>query len=320
MELSIVIPVYNEEEIIFELDKRLKHLFYLLNENFKIISTNIEVIFVNDGSTDNSLPILLAIQKENISYKVLDFSRNFGHQIAITAGLEYAKGKAVVIIDADLQDPPEFIVQLYEKFLEGYEVVSCIRKSREGEGIFKIWTAKFFYRIINLLTNINIPLDTGDFRLMSARVVSVLNNMKEKNRFVRGMSAWVGFKQIGLEYQRNERFAGHTKYPLKEMIKFTIDAITSFSSAPLRLVTFLGFFFSFFGFIGALLIIYFRFFTNTTISGWSSIMLTILIMGGINLITLGVLGEYIGRISEETKNRPLYIVDQYYEANITNYE
>jgi len=320
MDLSIVIPVYNEEEIIFELDKRLKNLFKLLDKNFKLNPANIEVIFVNDGSSDNSLPILLAIQKDNCSYKVLNFSRNFGHQIAITAGLEYSKGKAVVIIDADLQDPPEFIVQLYEKFLEGYEVVSCIRKSRKGEGIFKIWTAKFFYRIINLLTNINIPLDTGDYRLMSARVVYILNNMKEKNRFIRGLTSWVGFKQIGIEYVRNERYAGKTKYPLTKMIKFTIDAITSFSTVPLRLVTFLGFFFSMFGFAGALLVVYFKLFTNATISGWSSIMLTILIMGGINLITLGVMGEYIGRINEESKNRPLYIIDQYYEVKTPKHD
>ena len=183
----------------------------------------------------------------------------------------------------------------------------------QAKVFFKLWTAKIFYKLINRLTQINIPVDTGDFRLMSARVVKVLNNMKEKHRFVRGMVTWVGFKQIGLEYDRNERFAGSTKYPLKKMIKFAIDAITSFSSAPLRMVTYLGFIFAIFGFLGILLIIYFKIFTNTTISGWSSIMLTILIMGGINLITLGVMGEYIARINDESKNRPLYVVENFYQ-------
>ncbi len=313
MDLSVVIPVFNEEKIIFELDNRLKNLFKLLNDNFRLLPENIEVIFVNDGSNDNTLTFLLAAQKENNSYKILNFSRNFGHQIAITAGLEHALGNAVAIIDGDLQDPPEFIVDLYSKYLEGYDVVSCVRRLRSGESFFKIWTAKLFYRLINRLTKINIPLDTGDFRLMSSRVVYVLNNMKEKHRFVRGMVTWVGFKQIGLEYDRNERFAGNTKYPLKKMIKFAIDAITSFSSAPLRLVTYLGFTFAIFGFFGIFLIMYFKFFTNATISGWSSIMLVILIMGGINLITLGVMGEYIARISEESKNRPLYIIEKFYQ-------
>jgi polyisoprenyl-phosphate glycosyltransferase len=315
MELSIVIPVYNEEQVIPQLYARLLDLFKEFDARFGIPSHAIEVILVNDGSRDNSLPILVGLTSQHDSFKVLNLSKNFGHQIAVTAGIEYAEGNSVVLLDADLQDPPEFILDLYQKHKEGYEVVYAVRKQRRGESFFKRITAKLFYRLMRLMTKIDIPVDTGDFRIMSRKVVDVLKSMREKHRFLRGMITWIGFKQIGLPYERNERFAGKSKYPLRKMIKFAWDGITSFSSTPLRTVSYLGIFIAFLAFLYSLYVVYVKIYTDETISGWSSLMIVVLLMSGLNLITLGMIGEYIGRLSEESKNRPLYIVEKIYKKS-----
>ena len=312
MKLSIVIPIYNESEVIAELHKRLLHTVQLLNTQLGIASNELEFIFVNDGSTDNSLPQLLSLTQACPFYKVINFSRNFGHQKAVTAGLHHTKGQSVVIIDADLQDPPEFIIDLYKKQQEGFDVVYAKRKKRHGESMLKRLTAKLFYRLILKITEIDIPMDTGDFRIMGRNVVDVLNSMPESHRFIRGMVSWVGFRQTGLEYDRHERFAGQTKYPLKKMLRFAFDAITSFSTLPLKLLIYIGFITSFLGFTGVCYIVYIKYFTDLTITGWSSIMVTILLLGGVQLITLGIMGEYIGRLSEESKKRPLYIIEKIY--------
>lgn len=314
-EISIVVPVYNEEETIPELYARLLDLLNRFYEKHALASDCIEIIFVNDGSKDNTLPKLIAIAQQHASFKVVNLSRNFGHQVAVTAGTELAVGNAVVLIDADLQDPPEFILDLYEKYKEGYDVVYAIRQKRDGENYFKQTTAKIFYRLLQRITNLNIPLDTGDFRIMGRNVVDVIRAMKEKHRFIRGMVTWVGFKQTGLPYHRKERFAGQSKYPLIKMIRFAWDGITAFSTSPLRMVSYLGFSIAGVGFLYCLYVIYTKLFTAETVPGWASVMIVTLLMSGINLITLGVVGQYIGRISEESKNRPLYIIEKIYRKN-----
>ncbi len=313
MKISIVIPIFNESEIIVELNRRLIKTSEILNSEFSIGADDIEFIFINDGSSDDSLAQLISLVNANPQYRVINLSRNFGHQKAVTAGLEHSKGEHVVLIDADLQDPPEFIIDLYRKQLEGYDVVYAVRKKRQGEGLLKTLTAKLFYRLLYKVTEINIPIDTGDFRIMRRNVVNTLNSMPEAHRFIRGMVSWIGFKQIGLEYDRQERFAGQTKYPFKKMLKFAFDAITSFSTVPLKLMIYLGFLVSFIGLFGVFYIVYIKLFTTDSITGWSSIMITVLFMGGIQLMTIGIMGEYIGRISEESKKRPLYIIDKIYE-------
>jgi dolichol-phosphate mannosyltransferase len=314
MKISVVIPIYNESQIIAELNRRLTKTSEIFNSQFNIQPKDIEFIFVNDGSADDSLAQLIVLANTNAQYKVINFSRNFGHQKAVTAGLQHAKGEHVVLIDADLQDPPEFILDLYKKQQEGYDVVYAVRKKRKGEGFIKTITAKLFYRLLYNVTDINIPLDTGDFRIMRRNVVNTLNSMPEAHRFIRGMVSWIGFKQVGLEYERQERFAGQTKYPLKKMLRFAFDAITSFSTVPLKLMIYLGFSVSFIGLLGVFYILYIKIFTTEAITGWSSIMITILLMGGIQLLTLGIMGEYIGRITEESKKRPLYIIENIYEG------
>jgi len=318
MKLSVVIPIYNESEVIEELHKRLLNTAQLLYSQLGIGEKELEFIFINDGSKDNSLPQLLSLAQTHSFYKVINFSRNFGHQKAATAGLHHTQGDSVVIIDADLQDPPEFIVDLYKKQQEGFDVVYAKRKKRHGESFLKRVTAKMFYRLILKITEIDIPMDTGDFRIMRKNVVDVLNSMPESHRFIRGMVSWVGFRQTGLEYDRHERFAGQTKYPFKKMLRFAFDAITSFSTLPLKLLIYIGFFTSFLGFTGVCYIIYIKYFTNVTITGWSSIMVTVLLLGGIQLITLGIMGEYIGRLSEESKKRPLYIIEKIYTKTSSN--
>ncbi len=313
MKLSVIIPIYNESEIIRELHSRLTHTSKLLHEQVGISPSETEFIFVNDGSSDDSLAQLIVLVNTTSNYKIINLSRNFGHQKAATAGLEHSKGEHVVIIDADLQDPPEFIIDLYKKLEEGYDVVYAVRKKRSGESMLKLLTAKLFYRLLYKITEINIPLDTGDFRIMRRNVVDTLNSMPESHRFIRGMVTWVGFKQIGLEYDRHERFAGQTKYPVKKMLKFAFDAITSFSTVPLKLMIYLGFLTSFVGILGIFYIFYLKFYTNQAITGWSSLMVVILLMGGVQLLTIGIMGEYIGRISEEIKKRPLYIIEKIYE-------
>lgn len=298
---SVIVPMYNEEEVIGTTFERLKQVMDSLGERY-------ELIFVNDGSKDRSAEIIKELAEQHQEVVLIDFSRNFGHQIAITAGMDYARGDAIVIIDADLQDPPEVIVQMIDKWRDGYEVVYGKRVKRKGETWFKKATAKIFYRTLRALTNVDIPADTGDFRLIDRKVCDVLKGLKEKNRFVRGLVSWIGFRQTSVEFVREERFAGVTKYPLKRMLRFALDAITSFSYKPLKIASYIGFTISFFSFIYLVIVVYQRLFTNTTMAGWASIVAINLLFNGIILILLGVIGEYIGRIYDETKNRPLYIV------------
>jgi Glycosyltransferases involved in cell wall biogenesis len=298
---SIVVPVYNEEEVIEETYRRLTEVMESTKESY-------EIIFINDGSRDRTLELADLICKKDNRIRVINFSRNFGHQIAVTAGMEYSTGQAVVIIDADLQDPPEVILKMIEKWKQGYDVVYGKRLKRKGETWFKKITAKLFYRFLHSMTTVDMPVDTGDFRLIDRKVCDTMNSLTEKNRYVRGLVSWVGYKQIAVEYVREERFAGETKYPLKKMLKLAADAIISFSYKPLKIAGFVGCLLSFFSFIYLIIIIIQRIFTNTTVPGWASIVAVILFFNGVTLMIQSVNGEYIGRIYEETKNRPLYIV------------
>ncbi len=306
IDYSIVIPVYNEEEVIEHTYERLKTVMQSSDGNY-------ELLFINDGSKDKSVDILLQLSEQDKTIKIVDFSRNFGHQIAITAGMDYASGNAIVIIDADLQDPPELILEMIQKWKEGYDVVYAKRTARKGETFFKKQTASAFYKTLRAMTEIDIPIDTGDFRLIDRKVCDQMNNIHEKNRFVRGLVSWVGFKQTAVEYERDERFAGETKYPLKRMLKLSLDGITSFSYKPLKLANYLGASLSLIGFVYMLIVLYQKLFTTTTVTGWSSIIVIQLFFSGITLMMLGVIGEYIGRIYDEAKNRPLYIVKDIYQ-------
>lgn len=267
-----------------------------------------ELIFVNDGSTDTTAAIIREFIAKDKNVKLIDLSRNFGHQIAISAGMDSASGDAIVIIDADLQDPPEVILQMIEKWKEGYEVVYGKRIKRKGESFFKNITAKLYYRLLKQMTSVDIPVDTGDFRLIDKKVREVFLTLTEKNRYVRGLISWAGFKQTAVEYVRDERFAGTTKYPLKKMIKFALDGITSFSNKPLKLAIYTGMALSALSFIYLLVVVIQKLFTYTTIIGWASIIAVNLFFNGIILMFLGIIGEYIGRIYEEAKNRPLYVI------------
>jgi polyisoprenyl-phosphate glycosyltransferase len=305
-DISIVIPIYFEEGNIFPLYERLYHLLSL------DLGLDYEIIFVNDGSTDSSVENILKLQKKDSNIRLIDFSRNFGHQIAVTAGIDHSSGNTVVIIDADLQDPPELIKKMYHLYQKGYDVVYARRRSRAGESFFKRITASLFYRLLDRITDIDIPLDTGDFRLISRRVVEELKRMPEKSRFIRGLVTWVGFKQTFIEYDRDKRYSGKTGYSLLKMINFSINGITSFSTFPLKIATIFGALISIITFIYILGIIYLKLFTDKTIPGWSSIMVSNLFLGGIILLTLGILGEYTGRIYTELKKRPLYIIKTKY--------
>ena len=304
VKLSVVIPTYNEESILPELYRRLTKVLENVGESY-------EVIYVNDGSTDKSLDIMKTFHSKNKRIKVLDLSRNFGHQIAITAGCDYARGEAVIVMDADLQDPPEVIPQLIKKWREGYDVVYAVREKREGEGYFKRVTASLFYRLIRKITDVEIPQDAGDFRLMSRRAIDGLKLTRERHRFVRGLVSWIGFNQTGVKFIREARYAGETKYPLKKMLKFALDGITSFSFMPLQLGVWAGLFVSLLSFLYALYAILVKILTNTPVSGWTSLMVAILFLGGVHLLTLGLIGEYIGRIYDEVKQRPLYLVKEF---------
>jgi dolichol-phosphate mannosyltransferase len=270
-----------------------------------------ELIFVDDGSTDGSYDKLVAIANANADVKIIKFSRNFGHQIAITAGIELAKGDAVVVIDADLQDPPELIKVFVAKWQEGFDVVYGVRDKRDGESRLKLLTAAAFYRLLQRIIKLDIPVDVGDFRLMSRRVVEYFTQLKEKDRFVRGLVSWIGFKQTGVHYARDKRFAGETKFPYRKMIKFALDGITSFSDIPLKLATWLGYFTSFLALL-YLLSVFVQKALGDTVQGWATIMVAVLFLGGVQLISLGIIGEYIGRIFNEVKQRPLYVVDEIY--------
>jgi glycosyltransferase involved in cell wall biosynthesis len=301
--LSAVIPLYNEEANVAELLRRVQGVL----EQLPGID-DFEIICVNDGSRDGTLTALRALLARYPKLVVLSLSRNFGHQLAATAGLDIARGDAVVLMDGDLQDPPELIAQFVEKWTEGYDVVYAVRRTRKGESRFKLFTAGAFYRITRLLTNVSIPVDTGDFRLMSRRVIEALKQIRERHRFLRGLVSWVGFNQIGVPYDRDARFAGETKYPVSKMLKFAIDGITSFSEIPLRFASYTGFFVSMAAFIVAVIEILIRVFTGYNLPGYTSTIFAILFLGGVQLICIGILGEYIGRINDQIKGRPLYLV------------
>ncbi|MEF7559191.1 glycosyltransferase family 2 protein [Bacillus thuringiensis] len=301
--ISVVVPMYFEEEVAQECYNRLKSVM-LQND------INYEFVFVNDGSTDRTMEILSEIAANDYRTKIVNFARNFGHQVAVTAGIAAAKGDAIVIIDADLQDPPEVIPELIAKWEEGYEVVYAKRKQRKGETWFKLLTAKYFYKFLNYMSDIDIPKDTGDFRIIDRKVADVFNQMTERNRFIRGMMSWVGFRQTYVEYERDERFAGETKYPLKKMIKFASDGIIAFSTKPLRIVMSLGLLSVLISIIVLLYTITVKIIGNGTQTGWASIMVAITFFSGIQLLGLGIVGQYIARIYDESKNRPIYIVKE----------
>jgi len=299
--LSVVVPVYNEEAVIFESYTRLKGVLDRLDAPY-------ELIFVNDGSRDATPSIIRGICETDPTVRLIDFARNFGHQTAITAGMDYASGDAVVVIDADLQDPPEVIPEMIAKWREGFDVVYGQRARRKGETLFKRFTSAAFYRLLQRMTDVDIPVDTGDFRLIDRKVCDALKKVKERNRYVRGIISWLGFKQTGVEFVREKRFAGETKYPLKKMIRFAFDAIASFSYKPLKLATYVGVTVSLGGFAYLLVVLYLKLFTTSTVTGWASMMAVNLFFNGVVLMMLGIIGEYIGRIYDEAKGRPLYVV------------
>lgn len=305
MHISVVVPCYNEEAVIRETHRRLVSVL----KEFQTVG-GCEIIYVNDGSGDETQEIIRELQSENEFTRGLLLSRNFGHQIAVTAGLENASGECVVVIDADLQDPPEMIPEMVARWRDGYDVVYGLRSNREGETPFKLWTAKLFYRLLNRFSKVKIPLDVGDFRLMSRRAVDSLLAMPERDRFLRGMVSWVGFKQIGLLYHRAPRHAGESKYPLFRMLQFAADGILSFSFAPLRLAIWSGFLALAVAVGGIVYAVVLRLYTDDWVRGWASLFVAVLFMGGVQLISIGIIGEYIGRIYGEVKQRPLYFVEE----------
>lgn len=303
--VTVVIPMYYEEEVAKECYIRVKENLGKLN-NYEH-----EIIFVNDGSKDKTQEILENIAKEDKNVKIISFSRNFGHQAAVTAGLQYVTGDAIVIIDADLQDPPELIPEMLKKWEEGNEIIYGKRKKRKGESAFKLLSAKVFYQTINALSDVEIPKDTGDFRLVDRKVVDTINSLPEHNKFLRGLFSWTGYKQYAYEYERQERFAGKTKYPLKKMLKLASDGIVSFSTKPIKLVGILGVF-SIIVSIAILIyaLVSYAFKLNQLSAGWTSIMVTVTFFSGVQLVSLWVMSEYIGRIYDEAKGRPQFIIDK----------
>ena len=299
--LSVIVPCKNEAVILPESNRRLVQVLEQLGVRF-------EVIYVDDGSTDSTLPLLRDLQSADSRLRVVALSRNFGHQLAITAGLQHAAGDVMVVIDADLQDPPEVIAEFVAKWSAGFDVVYGVRQERAGETAFKLWTAKLFYRVINRLSDVEIPLDTGDFRLMDRKVVDAFLAMPERDRFVRGMVSWIGYSQAAVPYRRAARQSGNTKYPLLKMLRLATDGIASFSNVPLRLATVLGFTSSAVAMVFILYALLVRLFTNNWVPGWTTIFIAVLFMGGAQLICLGIIGEYLGRLYGEAKRRPLYLV------------
>jgi len=310
--LSLVIPIFNEELVIPELDRRLREVL----ESWRTLVDDWEVLFVNDGSRDASLEQLKALAQSEPRYKVISFARNFGHQMAITAGLDRAEGEAVVIMDADLQDPPEVVSEMIQRWRAGYDVVYGVRRKRHGETIFKKVTAAVYYRLLRaMLGGISIPVDAGDFRLLGRPVVLAMRALRERHRFVRGMVAWVGFRQTAVLYDRPSRFAGETKYPLRKMVRFAVDGITSFSVVPLRFATWLGVLSGVLAFMTAAWSVYTKFFAAGVVQGWTAIMIVVALGFSAQLLMTGILGEYVGRIYEEIKRRPLYITAE--EINLS---
>jgi dolichol-phosphate mannosyltransferase len=300
-DLIVIIPVYNEEVNVMPLYDRLRKVI-------NGMAVSYEFIFINDGSHDNTLNIIEELSRQDTHVKYIDFSRNFGHQVAVTAGLNFASGKFVVIIDADLQDPPEVIPAMYEKMKEGSNVVYARRRERRGESFFKKFTARIFYRVLSRLTSIDIPVDTGDFRMMDHRVVAALNRMPEHHKFIRGMVSWVGFKQTFVEYDRAERGGGKSGYTYRKMLRFAFDGITGFSSLPLKIATYVGFLFAGVSFVLILFALYAKYTSQNYVQGWASIMVSILFIGGVQLICLGLIGEYLIRMDANLRQRPLYII------------
>jgi dolichol-phosphate mannosyltransferase len=304
MLVSAIVPCYNEEEVIVETTHELVATLAAIE------GIDFEIIYVDDGSRDATADLLHAIQAADSRVRVVRFSRNFGHQLAVSAGLEHAAGDAAVIIDADLQDPPNVIPEMIARWRDGYHVVYGMRTDRHGETAFKLWTAKLFYRFINRLSKVKLPLDVGDFRLIDRRVIDVLLSMPERDRFLRGMVSWIGFRQVAVMYSRAERRAGESKYPLLKMLRFAADGVISFSLTPLRVALWVGFLSIGLAFAGILYALIIRLYTNDWVRGWTSIFTAVLFIGGAQLVTLGIIGEYIGRIYAEVKRRPLYVVEE----------
>lgn len=296
---SIIAPIYNEIESLPELRRRISEVMGKTGEDW-------EMVLVDDGSTDGSSDMIREMAKKEPQIRPVIFARNYGHQIAVTAGMDFSRGDAVIIIDADLQDPPEVILELISKWREGYQVVYAQRAEREGETWFKLATASAFYKLIYRITDVKIPMNTGDFRLLDRLVVQVMNSMRERHRFLRGMSAWVGFKSIGVSYKRAARFAGKSKYPLKKMLKLALTAITSFSFLPLQIATWLGVGSITLSILGLIAMIILRLTGSQFLVGQTATLFAIIFLGGVQLLSLGILGEYIGRIYDEVRGRPLY--------------
>ncbi|MEE0927383.1 MAG: glycosyltransferase [Bacteroidales bacterium] len=303
MDLSVIIPSYNEERNVGIMHER-------LTKTLSEITDSYEMIFVNDCSKDQTLLRIKELAEKDSHVKYLSFSRNFGHQIAVSAGLDFCTGEAVVIIDGDLQDPPELISKMYERYKEGYKVVYAKRKTREGETWFKKATAKIFYRLLASMTSIDIPVDVGDFRLIDRVIVEHLRNMPEKSKYIRGQIAWIGYKQTFVEYHRDARLYGTTNYPLKKMLRFALDGITAFSDKPLKIASGLGIFSAIVSLLALVYALVSHFCFHATITGWTSLILSVLFIGGVQLITIGIIGEYIARINNDVRNRPLYILDE----------
>lgn len=303
MEISAIIPSYNEQDNVGLMYER-------MTKTLSKISPDYEIIYINDCSKDQTLLRIKELAAKDTHVKYLSFSRNFGHQIAVSAGLDYCSGKAVVIIDGDLQDPPELIKQMYEKYKEGYKVVYARRTSREGETWFKKATAKIFYRLLASMTSIDIPVDVGDFRLIDQVIVKHLRNMPEKSKYIRGQISWIGYKQTFVNYHRDARIYGKTNYPLRKMLRFALDGITAFSDKPLKIASGLGIVAAIVSLLALVYALVAHFCFNSTITGWTSLILSVLFIGGVQLITIGIIGEYIARINNDVRNRPLYILEE----------
>ncbi|MBC8083236.1 MAG: glycosyltransferase family 2 protein [Hymenobacter sp.] len=303
MDLSIIIPIYNEET-------NLPALYTRLAAMLDALLLEAEVIFVNDGSRDRSVELMQELAAHDPRMHYITFSRNFGHQIAITAGLDLSRGAAVVVMDGDLQDPPELVPALYARLHEGYEVVYAKRRTRQGESAVKLFTAKLFYRLLARITSVDIPLDTGDFRIISRKVVLALRQMPEQNKFIRGQISWIGYRQTFLEFDRSERASGEPGYTYSKLIRLALDGITSFSDLPLRIASIGGFAVSGVAFMVMLYAVYARFFLQNYGVGWPSLMVSVLFLGGIQLMAIGIIGEYVARLGANARQRPLYIIDE----------